>query len=104
MVHHEVGAKQVQNKKQDLIALKKLVLVLDLDNTLIHSKEVKAEDMKFKQHARTRHAYIELLDELRSVYEIRMNSCSSGFHVKLRPFLVHFFKYIHSLILSIERF
>jgi predicted HAD superfamily phosphohydrolase YqeG len=48
MVHHEEGAKQVQNKKQELIAMRKLVLVLDLDNTLIHSKEVKPEDMQFK--------------------------------------------------------
>ena len=92
MVHHEEGAKQVQNKKQELLNQKKLVLVLDLDNTLIHSKEVKPEDLRFKQHAKGRHGYIELLDDLRCVYEVRMHGCSLGYHVKLRPFLVEFLK------------
>lgn len=92
MVHHEEGAKLVHNKKLDILNKKKLVLVLDLDNTLIHSKEVGPKDLRFKQHARGRHGYVELLDDLRSIYEVRMQSCSSGFHVKLRPFLAEFLK------------
>lgn len=48
------------------------MLVLDLDNTLIHSKEVGPKDLRFKQHARGRHGYVELIDEIRSIYEVRM--------------------------------
>jgi TFIIF-interacting CTD phosphatase-like protein len=37
--------------------------------------------------------YICLLDELQSIYEVRMDTV--GFHVKLRPFLGEFFLRLH---------
>ncbi len=38
------GHEMVKTKKDDLIRNKKLVLVLDLDNTLLHSKELGLKD------------------------------------------------------------
>jgi hypothetical protein len=35
----DFGATQVDERKEHLMKSKKLVLVLDLDNTLLHSKE-----------------------------------------------------------------
>ena len=90
MVHHDEGIKQVEQKMKDLINRKQLVLVLDLDNTLIHSKEVKHEELVIKRHSKSRNTYVELLDDLRSVYEARLQGSSQGFHIKLRPFLAEF--------------
>ena len=63
-------------------------MVLDLDHTLLHSKEVPLGELKFK-HSRDRQ-YITLIDDLLSIYEARM--VGIGFHVKLRPFLAEFIK------------
>ena len=82
-VHSEFGQEQVKERKQQILDQRMLVLVLDLDHTLLHSKEMKLEDMKHK-HSRDK-SYISLIDPLLSIYESKMYNV--GFHVKLRPFL-----------------
>jgi hypothetical protein len=64
------------------------VLVLDLDHTLLHTKDIPLDSLKFRRSHRR--DYINLLDEYQSIYEARMNL--NAFHVKLRPFLGDFLR------------
>lgn len=65
------------------------MLVLDLDNTLLHTKNVSINELvnRTKQPIA-----ISLIDPLRSIYEIKTQD--KGMHVKLRPFLGEFLKQI----------
>ena len=87
-MHADVGEQHVQERKKQIIADRKLVLVLDLDNTLIHSKEINLRELKCKDSRDPQ--YLFLIDEVLSIYEIKM--INIAFHVKLRPFLAEFFK------------
>lgn len=48
---------------------RKLVLVLDLDHTLIHSKEKQASELSTKSRD---DLFINLWDPLKSIYELRL--------------------------------
>jgi predicted HAD superfamily phosphohydrolase YqeG len=50
----EYGNTQVNEKKEHLMKSKKLVLVLDLDNTLIHSTEYRMH-REYLKHKKYRH-------------------------------------------------
>jgi TFIIF-interacting CTD phosphatase-like protein len=68
--------------------------VLDLDHTLVHSKEVLPNELRFiREYPRNAADYIRILDDLHSIYEIRMGKVA--FHVKFRPFLAEFLKKLH---------
>jgi hypothetical protein len=45
----EHGAEQINERKEQLYKARKLVLVLDLDNTLLHSTEFRMSSEHFKQ-------------------------------------------------------
>ncbi|CDW87741.1 tfiif-interacting component of the c-terminal domain phosphatase [Stylonychia lemnae] len=89
-VHRAVGQSQVEEKKKHIMRDRKLVLVLDLDNTLIHTRDVQKQDLKIKSKD---NGYIALIDQYKCIYEIKQPF--GGFHVKLRPFLAEFLKIIH---------
>lgn len=63
-----------------------------MDHTLIHTKEVPLDQLKFR-HSRDRH-YKVLIDELLSIYEVKMGTV--GFHIKMRPFLGDFLMKLHN--------
>eukprot|EP00347_Sterkiella_histriomuscorum_P012433 403368592 len=70
-----------------LLQDRKLVLVLDLDNTLLHTKSIEEREFQTKSRDPT---FINLIDPLKSIYEIKL--FRGGFHTKLRPFLFEFLK------------
>ena len=81
------GASQVNERKAHLMKSKKLVLVLDLDNTLIHSKEFPLTKEASK-HRKYRMPGIQLMDPVKHVYHIWAPGFS--YSCKMRPFLNEF--------------
>ena len=67
----------------------KLVLVLDLDNTLMHSKEYMMKPEMARHHTYRKSCGSKLIDEDRSIYQIWAPRTFS-FYVKLRPFCAEF--------------
>lgn len=68
-VHSEYGQEQVKQRKEAIIKDKKLVLVLDLDHTLIHSKEYISQKPIMRHRNEN---LIQVVDPLKSIYEIKM--------------------------------
>lgn len=90
VVRKNVGQRMIQEKKEELIKEGKLVLVLDLDNTLMHSKELR---IKPNQRVPLDIGQSSLIDELKGIYEFRLDPAII-YRVKLRPFLIQFFTQI----------
>ena len=67
----------------------KLVLVLDLDNTLMHSREYMMKPEMARHHTYRKSCGSKLIDEDRSIYHIWAPRTFS-FYVKLRPFCAEF--------------
>ena len=86
-VSHDHGVALVEQKKQELMNQKKLVLILDLDNTLLHSKEIPIQQRSGNQ--RMVKTQIKLIDPLLSLYELWLYN--HIYLVKLRPFFAKFF-------------
>lgn len=83
----EFGHSEVHEKKESFLKNKKLVLVLDLDHTLVHSKEMELTK-EMKRHPKYRKPGIQLVDPLKSIYNMWTGPIL--FVVKLRPFFVEF--------------
>lgn len=86
-VRSDFGNAMVNKVQTQLISSKKLVLVLDLDNTLLHSREFPltkemARSKKFRQRG------VCLYDSVKSRYH--MWDYSFSYLVKLRPFVRYF--------------
>ena len=71
-IYHRIdyGTTQVNEKRKALLDNKKLVLVLDLDNTLMHSKEYFMKPEMARQHEYRKSAGSKLVDADRSIYHI----------------------------------
>lgn len=67
--------------------------MLDLDHTLVHSKDIPPEQLRFQRSRKGTPNYHVLVDELQSIYEAKFEN--GGFLVKLRPFLAEFLKKLH---------
>ena len=73
-----------------LIKAKRLVLVLDLDQTLLHSAELPVNPQSSRGR-RERLGGWRVFDKLKSKYHIsEFNPCPFSFMVKLRPFCAEF--------------
>ena len=85
----------MNERKEQLIANCKLVLVLDLDNTLLHSTEYNLKP-EFMKQIKDRPSGIQLVDSVRSIYHVwnglvRDNKINRfSFLIKLRPFCKEF--------------
>jgi len=66
----ECGTEHINDKKVELFTARKLVLVLDIDNTLLHATEFRLSSERIKQQPCFRKSGIQLADPLKSVYHI----------------------------------
>jgi TFIIF-interacting CTD phosphatase-like protein len=83
----DYGTTQVDEKKESLMKAKKLVLVLDLDNTLLHANEFPLS-LKQKKNPHFRTPNLHCIDSNRYIYHIWTHQFS--YQIKLRPFLHSF--------------
>ena len=90
-IYHRIdfGTSQVNEKTKALMNDKKLVLVLDLDNTLMHSRDYRMRPEMAKHKLYSKACGSKLIDADMSIYHIWAPRTFS-FYVKLRPFCAEF--------------
>lgn len=81
LIKQSYADKYVKSAIEKHFAARKLVLILDLDNTLIHTKDCGRVESGQKTE-------FKLIDEANQVYSAKMHPWK--YHIKCRPFLVEF--------------
>lgn len=95
--HPEYGLTQVNDVKAQLLQAEKLVLVLDLDNTLIHCTPFRITTEMVKRNRCFRETGISVFDSLKGKYHMWQPGQYS-YLIKVRPFCADF------LLSAIEKF
>lgn len=85
----DYGTSQVNEKKKALMEAKRLVLVLDLDNTLLHSSEFRMKSEMARRPEYKKRENFAVYDAEKSKYHIWW-PYQFSYIVKLRPFCAEF--------------